>query len=52
MGHKDEALETLKKAQEMFREMGMVYYWLRRTQRGTGNTISGLEYLLTYVWSG
>jgi len=51
MGHKDEALETLKKAQEMLRVMKMDY-WLRRTQRGTGNTISGLEYLLTYVWSG
>ena len=31
MGHKDDALETLTKAQEMFREMGMDY-WLRRTQ--------------------
>ena len=31
MGHKDEALETLTKAQEMFQEMGMDY-WLRRTQ--------------------
>ena len=31
MGHKDEALETLKKAEGAFREMGM-YYWMRRKQ--------------------
>ena len=31
MGHKEKALEYLKKAQGMFREMGMDY-WLRMTQ--------------------
>jgi N6-adenosine-specific RNA methylase IME4 len=31
MGHKDEDLETLKKAEGMMQEMGMGY-WLRRTQ--------------------
>jgi hypothetical protein len=29
MGHKDEDLETLKKAEGMMQEMGMDY-WLRR----------------------
>ena len=31
MGQKDKALETLKKAERMFREMGMDY-WLAKTQ--------------------
>jgi tetratricopeptide (TPR) repeat protein len=31
MGHKEKALETLEKANQMFQEMGMDY-WLHRTQ--------------------
>ncbi|HUU63295.1 MAG TPA: adenylate/guanylate cyclase domain-containing protein [Dehalococcoidia bacterium] len=35
MGQREKALETLKKAEGMFREMGMDY-WLRRTQEVLG----------------
>lgn len=35
-GRSEEALQHLKKAEAMFEEMGMEYYWLDRTRKILG----------------